>query len=202
MLITTMFSTLPKAYFSFWVTFNLSSANSFNFNKSTILSFSKELTLSNVSNNLKLFSFNSLPNGKFSDCSKLKAFADDKINKTEKSKFVVGRLENIVGQGENAVYQHFLLFPECFQKSWLCGKEFRVDCRVLQKSRLLVDIISFLLSKKGSRFMTVPFLFLVKFSNSLDLTLYHTILSFNDPEKDTFWQSCGKSLLFPQCYQL
>ena len=24
------------------------------------------------------------------------------------------RVENIVGKGENAVYQHFLLFPECF----------------------------------------------------------------------------------------
>ena len=26
--------------------------------------------------------------------------------------------ENIVGKGENAGYQHFLLFPQCFQKSY------------------------------------------------------------------------------------
>ena len=26
------------------------------------------------------------------------------------------RIENIVGKGENAGYQHFLLFPQCFQK--------------------------------------------------------------------------------------
>ena len=26
------------------------------------------------------------------------------------------RTENIVGKGENAGYQHFLLFPQCFQK--------------------------------------------------------------------------------------
>ena len=26
------------------------------------------------------------------------------------------RAENIVGKGENAGYQHFLLFPHCFQK--------------------------------------------------------------------------------------
>ena len=43
-------------------------------------------------------------------------------------KFVLGRVENIVGKGENAGYQHSLLFPQCFQKasfigSGLCGKE-------------------------------------------------------------------------------
>ena len=32
---------------------------------------------------------------------------------TEKLKFTLGRTENIVGKGE---YQHFLLFPQCFQK--------------------------------------------------------------------------------------
>ena len=29
----------------------------------------------------------------------------------------MGRVENIVGKGENADYQHFLLFPQCFQKA-------------------------------------------------------------------------------------
>ena len=59
---------------------------------------------------------NSIPNGKIFDGSKLKAFADDKINLNEKLKLVLGRVENIVGKGENAGYQHFLLFPQCFQK--------------------------------------------------------------------------------------
>ena len=36
-------------------------------------------------------------------------------------KFVMGRVENIVGKGENAGYQHFLLFPQCFQKASLSG---------------------------------------------------------------------------------
>ena len=27
----------------------------------------------------------------------------------------MGREENILGKGENAGYQHFLLFPQCFQ---------------------------------------------------------------------------------------
>ena len=28
--------------------------------------------------------------------------------------FVTARVENLVGQGENAGYQHFLLVPQCF----------------------------------------------------------------------------------------
>ena len=58
-----------------------------------------------------------LPNNKIIDWSKLKALADDNINVTEKLKFVLGRIENMVGKGENAGHQHFLLFPPCFQKA-------------------------------------------------------------------------------------
>ena len=57
-----------------------------------------------------MFSFNCLPNVKISGQSNLKAFADDKINVSEKLKFVSRRVENIVRKGENAGYQHFLLF--------------------------------------------------------------------------------------------
>ena len=53
---------------------------------------------------------NSLPHNKILDQSKLKAFADDKINVTEQLNFVSGKAENIVGKGENAGYQ------QCFQK--------------------------------------------------------------------------------------
>ena len=35
---------------------------------------------------------------------------------TQKLKFVLGRVENIVRKGENAGYQHVLLFPRCFLK--------------------------------------------------------------------------------------
>ena len=31
--------------------------------------------------------------------------------------FVFDRFENIVGKGENAEYQHFLVFPQCFKKA-------------------------------------------------------------------------------------
>ena len=60
---------------------------------------------------------NSLPNDTFLDLSKLKAFADNKINVKQKLKFVLGSLENILDKGENADYQHFLLFPQCFQRA-------------------------------------------------------------------------------------
>ena len=65
--------------------------------------------------------FNSLPNNKILDMSKLKAFADDKINVNEKFKIGLGRVESIVGKGENAGHQHFLLFQQCFQKPSVSG---------------------------------------------------------------------------------
>ena len=37
-------------------------------------------------------------------------------------KFVLGRVKkNILGKGENAGYQHFLLFPKCFQIALFLG---------------------------------------------------------------------------------
>ena len=53
--------------------------------------------------------------------SKLKALADDKINVTENNEIVLRKLENIEGNGENTGYQHFLLFPQCFQKATFSG---------------------------------------------------------------------------------
>ena len=46
----------------------------------------------------------------------LKAFTDDKLNIAKMTISLFDRVENTVGKGENAVYQHFLLFPQCFQK--------------------------------------------------------------------------------------
>ena len=67
---------------------------------------------------------NSLPNDKIVDWFNLKASADDKIRVTEKLKFVLGRIESIMGKGENAP------FPIMFSK----GPFFRVvknpDCVV------------------------------------------------------------------------
>ena len=60
--------------------------------------------------------FNSVPNNKILDLSKLRAFADNKIRLARMMVFVFDRIENIMEKGENAGYQYFLLFPQCFQK--------------------------------------------------------------------------------------
>ena len=60
--------------------------------------------------------FNPLPNDKILDLFKLKAFAEIKFTVTQKMKFPFYKVENIVAKGENAGYQHFLLFTHCFQK--------------------------------------------------------------------------------------
>ena len=74
--------------------------------------------------------FNSLPNDKILDRSKLKALADDKINVAQKLKFVSWMVEDILGKGETAGYQHFLLFAQYFQKSFLVGVIKCRDCVV------------------------------------------------------------------------
>ena len=48
--------------------------------------------------------------------TKLKEFADDISKMTLVMEIVSERVENIVGNGENAGFQHFFLFPQCFQK--------------------------------------------------------------------------------------
>ena len=65
--------------------------------------------------------FNSLLYDKILDWSKLKAFADDKMNVAQVMIPIFDRVENIVRKGENAGYQHFLLFPQCFLKASLFG---------------------------------------------------------------------------------
>ena len=55
-------------------------------------------------------------------------------------KFVRDRTENIVGKGENAGYQHLLLFPQSFQNAshsaslnlWIFGMKTYEDVNVLK----------------------------------------------------------------------
>ena len=53
--------------------------------------------------------------------TKLKAFAEDKFSVAKMMISVRDRVENTVRKGENAGYQHFLLFPQCFQKATFEG---------------------------------------------------------------------------------
>ena len=45
----------------------------------------------------------------------MKALANDKIDVTQRLTLVLIQTENVLGNGENAGYQDFLLFPKCFQ---------------------------------------------------------------------------------------
>ena len=62
--------------------------------------------------------FYSVQNDKILDWSKLKAFADNKMNEAHMMILVFDRVEKIVGKGQNDGYQEFLLFPQNFQKAY------------------------------------------------------------------------------------
>ena len=66
--------------------------------------------------------FNPLPNDKILDWSKLKAFADDKMNLAEKLKLLPGRVENIVGKGENADTSIFSFSHNVFKSFLFRGR--------------------------------------------------------------------------------
>ena len=55
------------------------------------------------------------------DMTKLKAFADNKSKVTRMTISLLDKAENSMGKGENAGYQHFLLFPQCFPKPFSLG---------------------------------------------------------------------------------
>ena len=73
------------------------------------------------------------PNDKILDLTKLKAFADDKLNLTKVIMSVFDRVENIVGKGEIACTSNFSFSRNVFtrllsqtrQKVSLCGNGFK-----------------------------------------------------------------------------
>ena len=76
------------------------------------------------------FQLLNLPNDKILEITKLKAFADNKINVDQMMISVFDRVENNVGKGENAGCQHFLLFPQCSQKASFLEVVKSQDCVV------------------------------------------------------------------------
>ena len=64
---------------------------------------------------------NTLPHNKIRDHSNSKAYADDILNVAQMTICVTDWVENTVKKGENAGYQHFLLFPQYFQKACFSG---------------------------------------------------------------------------------
>ena len=68
-----------------------------------------------VHHNYKFYSIYSLTNYSILAWSKLKVFADNIFKPAQMAKFVLDRVENNVGKGENPGYKHFLLFQQCLQ---------------------------------------------------------------------------------------
>ena len=60
------------------------------------------------------------PNNKFYS-SKLEKFVDDNFKIDENGRKFSKPVENTVGKGEIARYEQFLLFPQCFQKTFNAG---------------------------------------------------------------------------------
>ena len=82
----------------------MSSVDTYNLDQSNISLFGRVNSL-----------LNSLPNN-ILDLSKLKTFADNKIDVVEMMISLLDRVENTVGKEEKAGYQHFPIFPQCFPK--------------------------------------------------------------------------------------
>ena len=71
------------------------------------------------------------------EVTKLRAFADVKLNIARVMISLLDRVENTVGKGENAGYQHFLLFPQCFPKSSFLGSlKVGIVCEELKQDLL------------------------------------------------------------------
>ena len=69
-------------------------------------------------NALKLDMSQPFPKRQILDSSKLKEFADDNLNFGENGREFSKWVENTAGKGEIARYEQFLLFPQCFQKTY------------------------------------------------------------------------------------
>ena len=74
------------------------------------------------------------PKRQMLDSSNLYNYADDNFKFDENGGKFSYRLENTVGKGEIALYEQFLLFPQCFQKT--CTAD-------LQKPGLVSEIFFF-----------------------------------------------------------
>ena len=90
--------------------------------------------------NFILMILNPFPHDKISDQTKLKAFADNKLNVTKMIISVFDRVQNMVGKGEiactsNFSFSHLVfkgLLSQRRQKVLLCGNGLNVVCKCFQ----------------------------------------------------------------------
>ena len=106
---STMRPTLWKKYLvSMIKTFTLSSENYFSFDASNL----------NFGNSSPADANQPIPKRQTLYSSKLKEFADDNFKFSENGRKFFERVKSTVGKGEIARNEQFLLFPQCFQKTW------------------------------------------------------------------------------------
>ena len=123
-----------------------------------------------------LGTFNSLPNDKFLDLSKLKEFAEDNFQFDKNGKKFSKRVENTVKKEKLLVTSNFYCFHSGFKRlvlqthknQGLFGKG--LNCSL--KNAFNLDKYTF-------------------WQFVIELNLYHTIPNSNDPEKQSFWKLCG-----------
>ena len=94
----------------------------------------------------ELLSANALNLAKNLLSSKLKELADNTFKFDENGSKLSKQVENIVGKGEIALFEKFLLFPQCFQKACFSGASKGVIVWEWVKSSLTFHF----LSRKGS----------------------------------------------------
>ena len=101
-----------------YINFVLWSADASTLDKSKTLSFGRVKPLY-ISRESKPF-----PKRQILDSSKLKGFADDHFIFNENGRIFSLWVENTVGKGEIARYEHFLLLPQCFH--WTCTADTKI----------------------------------------------------------------------------
>ena len=106
---------------------------------------------------------------KYYDWSKLKAFADDRIKVNKNLKYGLGRMENIVGNGEKCWLPAFSPFPTIFSISLLPRVVKSLDCLVKSQCFVIHDVYGSL--KKDDSKLTGN-------KNLLTTTSFHHPLSF------------------------
>ena len=72
--------------------------------------------------------------------TKLKAFADDRVNEAQMMISAFDRVEKILGKGENAGHHHFSSFHTMFLKGFFLTVVKSLDCVVKSKVKLCKTI--------------------------------------------------------------
>ena len=80
--------------------------------------FSIDLQCSHAKTKACLGKVLSFPKQQILASSKLKVFADDNFNIYENGRKISKQVENTLGKGEIACYEQFLLYPQCFLKTY------------------------------------------------------------------------------------